>query len=280
MTRSGAALLAAAIGLAASLAHAADWGSVSGPSPGPARAIGGPAAGCLQGAAELPPDGVGYEAIHLSRHRNFGLPETVAFVERLGREAHAAGLQPFYVGDMAQPRGGPMSYGHGAHQNGVDVDIWLDLGRKPMLPAAAREDVAMPPMLLPDRSDIDPQHFGAPQVTLLRLAARDPKVDRIFINPAIKRALCRGVAGARAGDAAWLHKIRPWYGHTRHFHVRLACPPDSPGCSGQAPVPPGDGCDRSLDWWFERGPPAIPPPPPHPPHPRLPAACMALLTTP
>jgi len=266
--------------LAACFAHAADWGSVTSPSPGPPRVIGGPASGCLAGAAELPPDGLGYEAIRLSRHRNYGHPETVAFVERLAREAHDSGLQPFYVGDMAQPRGGPMTYGHGAHQNGTDVDIWLNLDRKPVLPVSDREEVELPQMLLPDHSDIDPAHFGALQVTLLRLAARDPRVDRIFVNPAIKRALCRDVAGARDGDTTWLRKIRPWYGHTRHFHVRLACPPDSPECVGQTPVPPGDGCDASLDWWFEVHPPTPGPPQVGPPKPRLPAACAALLTGP
>jgi len=265
--------------LAASLAQAADWGTVVTPSPGPTRVIGGPANGCLAGAAELPPDGEGYEAIRLSRHRNFGHPETIAFVERLAREAHDAGLQPFYVGDMAQPRGGPMSYGHGAHENGTDVDIWLNLDRKTPLPVAEREDVPLPLMILPDHSDIDPAHFGPPQVTLLRLAARDPKVDRIFVNPAIKRALCRGVAGAREGDTAWLRKIRPWFGHTRHFHVRLSCPPDSPECAGQPPIPPGDGCAASLDWWFEPHPPTPTPAVPHV-RPPLPAACLALLREP
>jgi len=277
--RSSLLPIAALLGLAPLFAQAADWGSVTGPSPGPARVIGGPANGCLAGAAELPPDGLGYEAIRLSRHRNYGHPETIAFVERLAREAHDAGLQPFYVGDMAQPRGGPMTYGHGAHENGVDVDIWLNLDRKPALPVAAREEVDLPLMILPDHSDIDPSHFGVPQVTLLRLAARDPKVDRIFVNAAIKRALCRGVSGAREGDTSWLRKIRPWWGHTRHFHVRLACPPDSPACIGQAPVPPGDGCDASLDWWFEPHPPSPAPPGP-PPRPPLPATCTALLQVP
>jgi penicillin-insensitive murein DD-endopeptidase len=262
-------------------ANGADWGSVTTPTSGPTRVIGGPANGCLAGAAELPPDGVGYEAIRLSRHRNYGHPETIAFIERLGKEAHAAGLETFYVGDMAQPRGGPMTYGHGAHENGVDVDVWFTLAPKPRLAPEDRENVDLPLMVLPDHSDIDPSHFGAPQVTILRLAARDPKVDRIFVNPVIKRALCEGRFGAREGDSAWLHKIRPWYGHDEHFHVRLSCPPDSPECVGQPPVPAGDGCDESLDWWLKPHPPSpTPAPGPPPPRPRLPEACQALLAAP
>jgi penicillin-insensitive murein endopeptidase len=253
------------------------WGRVAAPSSGPPQVIGGPMNGCLAGAAALPPAGPGYQAIRLTRHRNYGHPATVAFVERLGREARQSGLEPFYIGDMAQPRGGPMSSGHAAHETGVDVDIWFDLDPKPPQPATALETLDPPSMVLKDGSDIDPQRFGEHQVRLLRLAARDAAVDRIFVNPTIKRALCRGFGTAREGDASWLHKIRPWYGHAAHFHVRLACPADSPACVGQSPVPAGNGCDTTLDWWFELHPPAPTPGPPPPPKPPLPAACQALL---
>jgi len=270
-------MLAPAIAAAAS-STADGWGRMLAPTPGPARVIGGPANGCLSGAEQLPPDGTGYQAIRLSRHRNYAHPLTIAFVERLGRTARAAGLEPFYVGDLSQPRGGPMTFGHAAHESGVDVDIWFNLDRKPMLAPAEREEVALPLMVLPDRSDIDPKRFGARQVRLLRLAARDPRVDRIFVHPTIKRALCRGQFGARDGDAAWLRKIRPWYGHDEHFHVRLSCPADSPACVGQPPVLAGDGCDQ-LDWWFNRLP-AIPTPVTPRPlrRPALPEACQAVLS--
>jgi penicillin-insensitive murein DD-endopeptidase len=254
------------------------WAAVHGASAGPASAIGGPANGCLAGAAVLPADGVGYQAIRLARRRNFGHPDTIAFVARLGRAAEAAGLAPFYVGDMAQPRGGPMEFGHGAHQNGLDVDIWFNLDPKPVLPPMARDDVPLPSMLLPGMHAIDPARFGTRQVTLLRLAAADPRVDRIFVNPVIKQALCQGIAGATAAGSAWLHKLRPWPGHDEHFHVRLACPPGATACVGQSPVPPGDGCDATLAWWFEKHEPTTKPAAPKPPRPRLPTACAALLS--
>jgi len=277
-------LALATIGFAPALAfggssNADPWGRVLTPTAGPARIIGGPASGCVAGAARLPPDGIGYQAIRLGRHRNFGHPDTVAFVERLGKAAAAVGLEPFYVGDMAQPRGGPMTSGHAAHENGVDVDIWFNLDSKPALPAAAREEVDLPSMVLPDKSDIDRARFGERQVRLLRLAAGDARVDRIFVHPTIKRALCDSVGSARDGDNTWLHKIRPWYGHDEHFHVRLGCPASSPDCVGQAPVPPGDGCDASLDWWFAHPPELVPGPVvPKPPHRPLPKACAALLS--
>ena len=280
-----AALLLSAICLAPAPAlsgsnPADEWGRMLTPSAGPARVIGGPANGCIAGAARLPPDGIGYQVIRLSRHRNYGHPQTVAFIERLGKAAAGAGLAPFYVGDMAQPRGGPMTSGHAAHENGVDVDVWFNLDPKPALPPEAREEVELPSMVLSDHSDIDRSRFGENQVRLLRLAASDAHVDRIFVHPTIKRALCQGFGHAHDGDTGWLHKIRAWYGHDEHFHVRLSCPADSPDCVGQAPVPPGDGCDASLDWWFTHLPPPTPAPPvtPRPPRPALPKACAALLS--
>ena len=80
----------------------------------------------------------------------------------------------------------------------------------------------------------------------MQAAAEDPAVERIFVNAAIKKAMCRE-AGS---DRAWLAKVRPWWGHAEHFHVRLDCPPDSPQCKPQPPVPAGDGCGHELDYWF------------------------------
>jgi penicillin-insensitive murein DD-endopeptidase len=256
------------------------WSAVAAPSAGPARVVGGVAQGCLAGAVRLPDDGPGYQVIRLSRRRDFGHPDLVAFIARLGRQAQAAGLAPFYVGDMAQPRGGPLPFGHASHQSGIDADIWFNLDPKPALAPAARETVALPSMLRAGGRDIDRQRFGARQVTLLRLAAGDPAVDRIFVNAAIKDALCRGVAGATTGGRDWLRRIRPWWGHDEHFHVRLACPAGSPDCEAQAPLPPGDGCDATLAWWRARKPPVPAAAPRPPPAPKLPAACAAILTAP
>jgi penicillin-insensitive murein endopeptidase len=80
---------------------------------------------------------------------------------------------------------------------------------------------------------------------LLALAAADPAVDRIFIDPAIKKLMCEGPAA----KAPWQARLRPWWNHHDHFHVRLKCPADSPQCVPQEPAP-GDGCGASLAWWF------------------------------
>ena len=247
------------------------------PSHGPAQVIGMPWDGCVAGAARLPWRGRGFEVLRPEEHRYFGDPETVRFVERLGRAARAAGLPMFYVGDMAQPRGGPMPAYHVSHQSGVDVDIYLTLQTDSHLSMAARETLEPPIMVKPDQSAIDPTLFGPGQVELLRLAASDPAVNRIFVNPAIKRALCEGYGGAGRGDRSWLHRVRPWFGHEAHFHVRLNCPADSPLCENQTPIPAGEGCEPAIfAWWTQELSKPKLPPPLHAPAP-LPAACMALM---
>ena len=269
------ALAAAAFPGAAEERHNA-WSLVEAPAPGPAHIIGGVAHGCISGAVELPPDGPGYEAIRLSRHRNFGHPELADYIERLGGRAHAAELPVFYVGDMAQPRGGPLPSGHASHQTGLDVDIWFTLEPKRWLPSWAREDLDLPSMLKASYHAIDATRFGVKQVRLLRLAASDPRVDRIFVNPVIKDALCRGVGGARRGDVSWLARVRPWFGHDEHFHVRLHCPAGSTDCEQQAPAPEGDGCGAEIASWMRHLPPR-PVENAAERHPSLPLACGAVL---
>ena len=55
---------------------------------------------------------------------------------------------------------------------------------------------------------------------LIKRAAGYPEVARIFVHPPIKAELC---AWAK-GDKSWLAKVRPYYGHNYHFHIRINCP--------------------------------------------------------
>jgi penicillin-insensitive murein endopeptidase len=285
MIRLPVALAAALIATAASAAPPGNaWSVVPGPTREAAAAIGGYAHGCLAGAASLPPKGTGYEAIRLFRKRNYGHPELVRFIADLGRSAAGAGLPTFMVGDMSLPRGGPLPYGHASHQIGLDADIWFTFDPPPGQWSGIGDEAELPSMLLAGAAGIDRKKFGLNQVQLLRLAASDPRVARIFVSPVIKLALCHGYGGARTGDASWLRRLNPWWGHDDHFHVRLNCPADSPGCEPQPTVPPGDGCDAGLAHWAAH---PFPPPSPSPapvnppaPHPRLPAACTRVLDEP
>jgi penicillin-insensitive murein endopeptidase len=274
----GAALAILALAVPAQAAQRSNaWSVIEHPTAGLAQAIGSTANGCLTGGIQLPIDGPGYEVIRLSRHRNFGHGDMIDFIEGLGKRAQSAGLPLFYVGDMAQPRGGPLPFGHASHQTGIDVDIWFTADTKPGLTPAAREEPPLPSMLAPgDPPRIDPTHFGKRQVSLLRLAAADPGVDRIFVNPVIKLALCRGFGGATVGGTEWLRTLRPWWGHDDHFHVRLRCPANSPDCEPQKPIPVGDGCDAGLEDWTHHL--ALPKASPEPRAPKImPAECQAIL---
>ena len=184
-----------------------------------------------------------------------------------------ASLRKLYMNDVSRPRGGPFPGVHASHMTGLDADVWLDVSPKPSLNAAGRDAVEVQSLVASDGRGVDPARWQAGHATLLRLATELPGVDRILVNPAIKQQLCRTVTGGRA----WLRTIRPWYGHAAHMHIHFRCPAGQAECMDQVPVPPGDGCDASLAWWFEQlDAPPRPPGPPRPP-PRLPAACAAIM---
>ncbi|MGZ5917266.1 MAG: penicillin-insensitive murein endopeptidase, partial [Methyloceanibacter sp.] len=98
------------------------FGSVTTPTPLAARAIGSYAKGCLSGGISLPINGPDWQVMRLSRNRNWGTPQLLDFLERLASDARALdGWPGLLVGDMAQPRGGPMITGHSSHQIGLDA---------------------------------------------------------------------------------------------------------------------------------------------------------------
>jgi len=212
-----------------------------------ARTIGFYSRGCLAGGQALPVNGPDWQVMRLSRNRNWGHPALIAFLERFARKVPQVSHWPgILVGDMSQPRGGPMLTGHASHQIGLDADIWLTPMPGRELTRFEREEMSAVTVVREDRLDVDPAKWTPDHVAVLKAAATDPAVQRIFVNAAIKKALCREAAG----DRSWLTKVRPYFGHDYHFHVRLVCPKGESACKGQDPVPPGDGCDASLAWWF------------------------------
>ena len=308
MTRSALPLVALIAALAAAPAHAQDKGTVN-PKPLPplakpddpktpakelfvrkpqplpiaARAIGFYTRGCLAGAVALPVDGKTWQVMRLSRNRNWGHPHLVAFLERLAAKVpKVSSWAGLLVGDMAQARGGPMWTGHASHQVGLDADLWLTPMPRRELSREEREEMSAVNVVAEDRKDVDPKVWTPGHVAVIKAAAEDPKVERILVNAAIKKALCRD-AGKERG---WLSKVRPWWGHNYHFHVRIGCPADSPDCKGQDPAPAGDGCGKELDFWFKDSI-LYPKPPLEPPRPRppltmadLPAACRQIVMAP
>ncbi|HMR30347.1 MAG TPA: penicillin-insensitive murein endopeptidase [Geminicoccaceae bacterium] len=254
------------------------FGAVARPAPAPPSVVGTYAKGCIAGAQALPIDGPAWQAMRLSRNRNWGHPKLVAFIERLANDGRRLDSWPgLLVGDMAQPRGGPMRTGHASHQIGLDVDLWLTPMPDHVLATDERETLSAISMLAESSRYVDPRKFTEAQARIIRRAAKDGEVERIFVHPGIKQALCLW-AGE---DRSWLRKVRPWWGHDAHFHVRLSCPPDQTLCRPQDPAPAGDGCDKELDWWLSDEPWKPAKPPAKPPRPMmladLPASCRDVL---
>jgi penicillin-insensitive murein endopeptidase len=249
------------------------------PAPLQARSIGGYARGCVAGAKAVPVDGGTWQVMRLSRNRNWGHPRLVALLQNLSaRVPQINGWPGLLVGDISQPRGGPMLTGHASHQIGLDADIWLTPMPDRRLSRPEREEMSATNVVREDRLDIDPNVWTPQHTALIRAAAKEKDIARIFVNPAIKKALCR-----EAGeDRGWLTKVRPMWGHNYHFHVRLACPDGDAGCSDQDPPPSGDGCGAELARWFT--PDMLFPKPGKPRPPltmaQLPADCRKVLTAP
>jgi penicillin-insensitive murein endopeptidase len=223
------------------------FGAVTAPAPLAARAIGSYAKGCLAGGISLPINGPDWQVMRLSRNRNWGHPRLLDYLERLASDARALdGWPGLLVGDMAQPRGGPMITGHASHQIGLDADIWLTPMPDRILTPQEREDISATSMLK-DPFTVDPALWTPLHTKLIKRAASYPQVSRIFVHPAIKKILCE-----QAGkDRAWLAKVRPWWGHFYHFHIRLSCPPGAEGCENQKPVTGDDGCGTELANWYK-----------------------------
>jgi penicillin-insensitive murein DD-endopeptidase len=258
------------------------FGRQSKPAPLAARTIGFYSRGCLAGGVALPVNGPDWQVMRVSRNRYWGHPTLIAFLERLAKNVPRVSHWPgILVGDMSQPRGGPMLTGHASHQIGLDADIWLTPMPSRELSASEREQMSAVMVVREDRLDVDPNVWTPDHVAVIKAAAQDAAVQRIFVNAAIKRALCRDATGERG----WLAKVRPYWGHDYHFHVRLACPKAETACEGQDPVLDSEGCDAgSLAWWFSDEvlhptPPATPPKPKPPlTLAGLPPECRTVLT--
>jgi len=271
------------------------FGAIRAPLQGAPSPIGAYARGCAAGLVALPETGPTWQAMRLSRNRNWGQPEMIAYLQDLSAfAARLPGWRGLYIGDISQPRGGPMTGGHASHQLGLDADIWmlpatrLDLSRK------QRESISSISIRTEDQTRVNrnwtPQHE-----MLLKAAASDPRVERVFVSAAAKLAMC---SHATRADKAWLQKIRPIYGHNEHFHVRLKCPAGAALCETQKPTVAelskgGNGCDETLTWWVTtyleelRHPPKRPKNPGPPPKSAktyvmsdLPPQCRTVLSAP
>lgn len=243
------------------------------------QSFGGYAKGCAAGLEQLPETGPTWQAMRLSRNRNWGHPDLIDFAKDLSRDARQQGWAGLYFGDFSQPRGGPMLTGHRSHQIGLDADIWLYPVSQLNLSRQQRENISAVSMRRANGAYVNKRWTRAHH-EIVKAAAKDKRVARIFIFPGAKVQMCND----EKGNKSWLRKVRPWWGHHYHFHVRLNCPRGSPGCVDQAPPPPGNGCRDAQNWVNDILNP--PPPPKNPPKVKkrreyvladLPKACRGVL---
>jgi len=232
------------------------FGTMRNASTQKAAPFGSYAKGCIAGAEQLPETGPTWQAMRLSRNRNWGHPETIDFIKDLS--AYAAkqpGWNGLYIGDISQPRGGPMLSGHRSHQLGLDADIWMLPTSQLNLSRKQRENISSVSLRRDGGAYVNTSWSGAHH-RIMKKAAQDKRTARIFVFPGAKVQMCKDEKGNRK----WLHKIRPWWGHHYHFHVRLACPRGARGCVNQSPPPRGDGCADAQKWVED----ILNPPPPKP----------------
>ncbi|WP_141028828.1 penicillin-insensitive murein endopeptidase, partial [Salmonella enterica] len=244
MKKTAIALLAWFVS-SASLA-ATPWQKITHPVPGAAQSIGSFANGCIIGADTLPVQSDNYQVMRTDQRRYFGHPDLVMFIQRLSHQAQQRGLGTVLIGDMGMPAGGRFNGGHASHQTGLDVDIFLQLPKTRWSQAQLLRPQALD-LVSRDGKHVVPSRWSSDIASLIKLAAQDNDVTRIFVNPAIKQQLCLD-AGS---DRDWLRKVRPWFQHRAHMHVRLRCPADSLECEDQPLPPPGDGCGAAFDTMSE-----------------------------
>jgi penicillin-insensitive murein endopeptidase len=215
-----------------------------------AHAHGSYARGCLAGGVELPENGKTWQAMRLSRGRNWGHPDMVAYLKRTSAEvARKTKWKGLYIGDISQPRGGPMISGHASHQLGLDADIWMLPAKNLRLSRKDRENLSSSNVRSANKKSVS-SDWTRTHMEVMKIAASDPAVDRIFVTAPAKIYMCKHARG----NKKWLQKIRPFWGHNHHFHVRLKCPKGSSGCKTQKPTVAslskgGTGCDETLNWW-------------------------------
>src|SRR4029077_888141 len=186
----------------------------------------------------------------LSRNRYWGHPNLINFLEKFAPlAAKATGWNGILVGDLSQTRGGPSPSDHARHQNGLDVDIWVMAMADHELSNEERDKISAINLVSDDWKRLNPKTWTPQHVAFIKTAAQQPNVERVLVNAAIKKELCRVEDKSR--DLPWMAKVRPWYGHHDHIHVRLKCPADSPNCRAQPPVPGDEGCAaKDLAFWF------------------------------
>ena len=228
------------------------WEHQHKPAKGMPEAIGTYSLGCAIGTQPVALDGYGWQVMRPSRDRTHAHTDMVNYITNFARKVKDELKSVLIVGDLGLAKGGPFSLGHKSHQNGLDADIWYytpPAALKRSLSTQEREKISAVSLVNLRTKKLNLKNYNNYHRKLIKTAASFDEVDRLFVNPAIKKDLCKVYKGED-----WLGKVRPWWQHEDHFHVRLKCPAESKDCKlpdGYDAIK-GDGCDETLDWWFKK----------------------------
>lgn len=188
----------------------------------------------------------GIQTMRPAMAKFYGHTELRDFIYKLGKQTINSGNGQLMIGDLSHKDGGEL-IGHASHQNGLDVDIWFYRPKDTITDLAndQRDSSKFPHFLNPATNEFYPNMWNTKLDNVLKMAASDSRVAKIFVNAGVKRRLCRIFPGEK-----FLSKIRPWYRHHEHFHVRLKCPENSPSCENQPEIKSLDCSGDNIDWWF------------------------------
>ena len=201
------------------------------------------AKGCVAGAEQLAATGPTWQAMRLSRNRNWGLPIAFDFIQDLSaKAARQSGWNGLYIGDISQPRGGPMLTGHASHQIGLDIDIWMRPADDLVLSTKQREEISSISMRRANGAYVNDK-WTKQHHNIIKAAASDPRTARIFVFPGAKVQMCKD----EKGDRAWLNKVRPG-GDTIIIFMYAYPVQRVPQIAKIRRHPPGDGCKDAERW--------------------------------
>lgn len=251
------------------------WERIKKPIPGSPTVFGSYANGCIVGAEQLIPSSAIWEFVNTSRNRHYGHTQLRSFLEKLGTFTVGKKFGKLIIGDTSLPAGGKTDYGHASHQLGIEADIRFEFFNGTRMDEAQRNSWAFHDIAefvkakrkVKGRtktvtvSRLIPNTWNEGIYQALKFSASDALVDRMFVAPAIKHKMCQEAKLKEGSYPEWLKKIRPWTGHTAHFHVRMKCPATSPDCEPQSPIPQDStdstkvGCaGEHLMSWLEAEP--------------------------
>jgi len=211
------------------------------------QAVGSYSNGKLINANRLESDGPGFLKIFLPRDRGYGTSdwlEIMGYVTAEMAQRYPTG-ERLQIGDVSAQPGGPIS-GHASHQVGLDGDTsYYNHSLREQNPQNVNGFEVNYVVNGALTADFDLERNFA----IARLLAGTGRLNRIFVNAVVKKALCAYAAGLpdvadgpMASVTDTLRRLRPWNGHDDHMHVRVSCPTASPRCVPQEEPPVGNGC--------------------------------------